>query len=301
MSIRLSEHTPGQEVTVSGARVVAQRYRLQALLGRGGMGRVWLAFDTTLRRAVALKQILLHGLGLADERAADERAAAWECALREARAAARVDHGGAVTIFDVVDDGGCPWIVMEALPGRTLREELDDAGPLPVEQVARVGLCLLDVLAQTHRAGIVHLDVKPSNVHLCDDERVVLTDFGIAATVAGPPSATGTFSGSPAYIAPERLDGDEVGPAADLFSLGATLFAAAEGVAPFDRGSVHDTFVAVATGARAPFRRAGRLRPVIEGLLARDPGRRPGVDEKRAALRELFREEGTACLTGSSG
>jgi eukaryotic-like serine/threonine-protein kinase len=263
-----------------GGRVVAHRYRLQALLGRGGMGRVWLAFDGALRRPVALKQILLTA-------APDERAAAWECALREARAAARVDHGGAVTIFDVVDDGGCPWIVMEALPGRTLREVLDDAGPLPVGQVARVGLCLLDVLAQTHRAGIVHLDVKPSNVHLCDDERVVLTDFGIATTVAGPASATGTFSGSPAYIAPERLDGDEVGPAADLFSLGATLFAAVEGVAPFDRGSVRDTFAAVAAGARAPFRRAGRLRPVIEGLLARDPELRPGVDETRAALREI--------------
>jgi serine/threonine protein kinase len=279
MSMRLAapaeaQHTRAVDGTVPGGRVVAHRYQLQALLGRGGMGRVWLAFDMTLRRAVALKQILL-----------DERATAWECALREARAAACVDHGGAVTIFDIVTDGGLPWIVMEALPGRTLREVLDDAGPLPVEQVARVGLCLLDVLAQTHRAGIVHLDVKPSNVHLCDDDRVVLTDFGIAATVSGPPSAGGTFSGSPAYIAPERLDGDEVGPAADLFSLGATLFAAVEGVAPFDRGSVRDTFIAVAAGARAPFRRAGRLRPVIEGLLARDPDRRPGVDETRAALR----------------
>ena len=277
-----AQHTRAVDGTVPGGRVVARRYRLQALLGRGGMGRVWLAFDVALRRPVALKQILLAGLG-----SPDERAAAWECALREARAAARVEHGGAVTIFDVVDDGGCPWIVMEALPGRTLREVLDDAGPLPVDQVARVGLCLLDVLAQTHRAGIVHLDVKPSNVHLCDDERVVLTDFGIAAPVAGPPSATGTFSGSPAYIAPERLDGDEVGPAADLFSLGATLFAAVEGVAPFDRGSVRDTFAAVAAGARAPFRRAGRLRPVIEGLLARDPDRRPGVHETRAALRKV--------------
>jgi serine/threonine protein kinase len=212
--------------------------------------------------------------------------AAWDCALREARAAARVDHVGAVRIHDIVEEDDCPWIVMEPLSGRTLRETLDAGGPLPVDEVTRVGLRLLDVLQATHRAGVVHLDVKPGNVHLCDDTRVVLTDFGIACTMDDAPAATDTFAGSPAYVAPERLDGDEVGPAADLYSLGATLFAAVEGRPPFDRGSAHATFTAVVEDAPAPFLRAGPLRPVIEGLLTKDPGRRLTAERTRAALHE---------------
>jgi serine/threonine protein kinase len=150
-----------------------------------------------------------------------------------------------------------------------------------------VGLCLLDVLQATHEAGVVHLDVKPSNVHLCDDARVVLTDFGIACTVDDVPSATDNmFAGSPAYVAPERVDSGEFGPAADLYSLGATLFAAVEGRPPFDRGAVHATFTAVVNDAPAPFKHAGPLRPVIEGLLAKDPGRRLSTEQTRAALRD---------------
>lgn len=270
-------------------RLVASRYRLRALLGRGGMARVWLADDMTLDRSVALKQILLDGL-----ESAEKRTTARESALREARAAAQVNHAGAVTIYDTVTDDGCPWIVMELLPGRTLHEALVAIGPLPVDEVTRVGLCLLDVLQETHRAGIVHLDVKPSNVHLCDDVRVVLTDFGIAHATGSSPAVAGTFAGSPAYVAPERLEGDDFGPAADdfgpaadLFSLGATLFAAVEGVAPFDRGSIRDTFIAVAEGAPAPFRLAGPLRPVIEGLLTKDPGRRLTADQTRVALQRI--------------
>ena len=260
-------------------RLVAGRYRLQALLGRGGMGRVWLADDEVLRRSVALKQIILSGL-----RSATMRAEAWDCAFREARAAAQVGHSGAVGIYDVVEDGSCPWIVMEPLSGRTLREALLADGPLPVDEVTRIGLALLDVLQATHDAGVVHLDVKPGNVHLCDDARVVLTDFGIACAIDDVPSA-GTLAGSPAYVAPERVDSGEFGPAADLYSLGATLFAAVEGRPPFDRGSAHATFTAVVTDAPAPFEHAGKLRPVIEGLLAKDPGRRLDADQARAALR----------------
>jgi len=277
----LGAHPVDGPLAESGGRLVASRYRLQALLGRGGMARVWLAYDTMLHRPVALKQVLLDGL-----ESAEKRATAWECALREARAAACVNHAGVITIYDTVADNQCPWIVMEPLPGRTLQEALETAGPLPVDEVTRVGLCLLDVLQETHRAGIVHLDVKPSNVHLCDDVRVVLTDFGIARAIHSAPSVTGTFAGSPAYVAPERLAGDAVGPPSDLFSLGATLFAAVEGVAPFDRGSVRDTFIAIAEGAPAPFRRAGPLRPVIEGLLVRDPARRLSADQTRAALQD---------------
>ncbi|MDT7801210.1 MAG: eukaryotic-like serine/threonine-protein kinase [Actinomycetota bacterium] len=261
-------------------RLVAGRYRLQALLGRGGMGRVWLADDELLRRSVALKQIMLNGL-----RTATMRAEAWDCAFREARAAAQVGHPGAVGIHDVVGDDSCPWIVMEPLTGRTLREALIAEGPLPIDEVTRIGLSLLDVLQATHDAGVVHLDVKPGNVHLCDDGRVVLTDFGIACGVDDVPSA-GSFAGSPAYVAPERVDSGEFGPASDLYSLGATLFAAVEGRPPFDRGTAHATFTAVVTDAPAPFERAGKLRPVIEGLLAKDPGRRLSAGQARAALRD---------------
>jgi serine/threonine protein kinase len=248
------------------------------------MGRVWLADDEVLRRPVALKQVLLDGL-----ESEDVRAAAWKSALSEARAAARVEHVGAVRIYDIVEDNQRPWIVMESLSGRTLREALHAAGPLPVAEVARVGLCLLEVLQATHRAGVVHLDVKPSNVHLCDDARVVLTDFGVACAIDDALSMTDTLAGSPAYVAPERVDSGEFGPASDLFSLGATLFAAVEGTPPFDRDSVPAIFTAVVEDAPAPFRHAGPLRPVIEGLLAKDPDRRLSADQARAALSETTR------------
>jgi serine/threonine protein kinase len=222
------------------------------------------------------------------------RAQAWACALREARAAARVDHTGAVRIYDIVKEKGCPWIVMEPLPGRTLQQALDAAGPLPVRQVTRVGLRLVDVLQATHRAGIVHRDVTPGNVHLCGGGRVVLTDFGIACTIDDASPAAGTFPGTPAYVSPERLDGGESGPACDLFSLGATLFTAVEGRPPFDRGSLLATLTAVLVDGPAPFLHAGPLRPVIEGLLAKDPGRRLSAGQARAALLAIQREYDTA-------
>jgi serine/threonine protein kinase len=258
------------------------------------MGRVWLAADEVLHRPVALKQVLLHG-----PESAQMRTAAWECALREARAAARVDHAGAVKIHDIVEENRCPWIVMEPLSGRTLQQALNVAGPLPAGQVTRVGLWLLDALEATHRAGIVHHDVKPGNVYLCDGGRVVLTDFGIACTVDDARSVTSTFVGSPPYVSPERLGGSGSGPASDLFSLGATLFAAVEGRPPFDRGSLLATFAAIAKDAPAPFLRAGPLRPVIEGLLVKDPGRRLSASRARVALLDIQREHGTG--TRASG
>jgi serine/threonine protein kinase len=286
-------HLAGE--TEPAARLVARRYRLRSLLGRGGMGRVWLAGDEVLHRPVALKQVLLNGLW-----SADLRGAAWACALREARAAARVDHIGAVRIHDIVGENGCPWIVMEPLSGRTLQEALNSSGPLTVDEVTRVGLSLLDVLQATHRAGIVHRDLKPGNVHLCADGRVVLTDYGIACTIDDATSGTGTFSGSPGYISPERLDGRASGPAADLFSLGATLFAAVEGRPPFDRGSLAATLAAVALDEPAPFLRAGPLRPVIEGLLGRDPDGRLSAGQARAALRDIHSEHGSGTRPGSA-
>jgi serine/threonine protein kinase len=274
-----------EETTVPG-RLLAGRYRLRSVVGNGGMGRVWRAEDEVLDRLVAVKQFNVSG------QASDEtRKAARVHALNEARAAARVDHVGAVKIHDVVKEDGCPWIVMELLSGRTLTAALEAEGPLPIDQVTDLGLGLLDVLLATHRAGIVHRDVKPANVHLGDDGRVVLMDFGIARTIAGGSTvSSGLLAGSPAYISPEQFRCGEVGPASDLFSLGATLFAAVEGRAPFDKGDLFATLTAVVVDTPGPFRRAGRLRPVIEGLLVKDPEQRLSAEQARAALQAVRRE-----------
>jgi serine/threonine protein kinase len=177
---------------------------------------------------------------------------------------------------------------MELLSGRTLAEALEADGPLPIAEVARIGLLLLDVLQAVHRAGLVHCDVKPANVQLCDGGRVVLTDFGIACSVDDESTvSSGWLAGSPAYISPERARGDEVGPASDLFSLGATLFAAVEGRSPFGTGEPFSTLVAVVEDPPGPFLNAGLLRPLIEGLLAKKPVRRLTADQARLVLRGI--------------
>jgi serine/threonine protein kinase len=243
------------------------------------MGLVWLADDELLDRPVALKQMILS-----DPAAADSRKVALLRALREARAAARVQHEGAVDIHDVVKEEGHPWIVMELLTGRTLAETLHAVGPLSIGQVARIGLRLLAVLRATHRPGLVHGDVKPGNVHLCDDGRVVLTDFGIATELDGDaPWSHHLFAGSPAYSSPERLRGGRPSPASDLFSLGATLFTAVEGRSPFDKGDLVATLAAVAEDAPMATR-AGPIRPLIEGMLAKEPHRRLTADQAEAVL-----------------
>jgi serine/threonine protein kinase len=261
-------------------RLVKGRYRLRSLLGRGGMGLVWLAEDEVLRRPVALKE-------LAPRRPVSEelRTEAHAHALTEARATARVDHSGTVRVYDLVEEDGLPWIVMELLSGRTLKDAVAAEGPLPVSEVARLGVHLIDALQAIHRAGVVHRDVKPSNVYLCDGGRVVLGDFGIAWTAGdGSTVPDGEFAGSPAYVSPERVRNEEVGPASDLFSLGATLYAAVEGRLAFDKGSLFDTLAAVLHQPPAPFLRAGPLRPIIEGLLVKEPEGRLSADAARAAL-----------------
>jgi serine/threonine protein kinase len=270
--------------TGAAGRLVADRYRLRSVLGCGGMGQVWLAEDEMLARPVAVKEF-----NVSDPASGTTSRAARVRALNEARAAARVEHVGAMKIYDVVKWDGRPWIVMEPLSGRTLAALLNAEGPLSVKQAIRVGRSLLDVVQATHRAGIVHRDVKPANVQLCDCGRVVLMDFGIARTLAGGTAvSSGLLAGSPAYISPEQFQCGEVGPAADLFSLGATLFAAVEGRAPFDKGGdLFATLTAVVVDAPGPFRRAGRLRPVIEGLLVKEPERRLSADQARAALRAI--------------
>jgi serine/threonine protein kinase len=266
-------------------RLIAGRYRLWSLLGRGGMGRVWLAQDELLDRPIALKQV-----GVGDAASEESHKKARARALGEARAAARVNHDGVIKIHDVVRDDALPWIVMELLSGRTLAETLQGDGPLSIDEVTHIGLRLLDGLQAIHTAGIVHRDVKPGNVHICDCGRVVLTDFGIACiTGEDPRCPMDTFAGSPAYISPEQLHGTQPEPASDLFSLGATLFAAIEGTPPFDRGDLWATLISVIEDAPAPFVRAGSLRPVLQGLLAKEPEKRLTADDARDALLDIQR------------
>ncbi len=240
------------------------------LIGSGGMGRVWLARDEVLGRDVAVKEVTLPA-----ELSPAESADAVQRTLREARAAAQLSHPNAVRVYDVLTSEGRPWIVMEYVRGRSLTEVVDADGPLDPRRAAAVGLGVLRALRAAHQAGVLHRDVKPGNVLLGEDGRVVLTDFGIA-TVAGDPGVTrtGVLLGSPAYLSPERLRGRPLGPASDLWSLGATLFTAVEGHAAFDRGSPVATMTAAATEDPPPARLAGPLEPAIAGLLRRDTGER---------------------------
>ncbi|MBB5078405.1 serine/threonine-protein kinase [Nonomuraea endophytica] len=253
------------------AGLLAGRYRLLSQLGQGGMGIVWLALDELLRQEVAVKEVRLP-----PDLDAAARAELSERTLREARAAARLrSHPAIVTVHDVVLDGGRPWIVMELVRGRSLDRALREHGPLPPRQVAAIGARVLEALAAAHASGILHRDVKPANVMLTDDGRVLLTDFGIASVADDAVlTQTGLLTGSPGYIAPERLRGEADGPLADLWSLGATLFAAVEGTAPFARQNPAASMAAVLMQEPPPARRAGPLAPVLAALLEKDPARR---------------------------
>jgi serine/threonine protein kinase len=263
-------------------RVIAERYRLVSQLGRGGMGCVWAARDELLGREVAVKE-LVRPAGMAPE---DVRELV-ERTIREARSIARLDHRNVVRIFDVVFADGRPWIVMELVASRSLFEVVSSDGPMPPDQVARIGLGVLAALRAAHRAGILHRDVKPANVLLGDDGRVVLTDFGLAtATGDSSMTSTGFVLGSPSYLAPERTVDGEIGPAADLWSLGATLYAAVEGKPPYAKSSPMATLTALATEPpRAPAQ-AGALGPALAALLQKDPARRADAETAERLLRE---------------
>jgi eukaryotic-like serine/threonine-protein kinase len=267
-------------------RVVADRYRLVQQLGQGGMGRVWLAHDDLLHRDVAIKEIVPPtGLTPAERQEMRERT------LREARAIARLSHPNVVRVFDVLSTDGDPWIVMEYVRGRSLQEVLATDGPLPVARVVDLGLGVLAALRAAHRAGVLHRDVKPGNVLLGEDGRVVLTDFGLA-TVPGDPvvTRTGLVLGSPAYLAPERARDGTAGPEADMWSLGATLYAAVEGQSPYARPSAMATLAALATEPPAPAKQAGPLRPVLNGLLRKNPAERISPEEtERLLMRAIGR------------
>ncbi|KOU57940.1 serine/threonine protein kinase [Streptomyces sp. MMG1533] len=265
-------------------RLLAGRYRLGGVLGRGGMGTVWRAEDETLGRTVAVKELRFPSN--IDE---DEKRRLITRTLREAKAIARIRNNSAVTVFDVVDEDDRPWIVMELVEGKSLAEVIREDGLLEPGRAAEVGLAILDVLRSAHREGILHRDVKPSNVLISEDGRVVLTDFGIAQ-VEGDPSitSTGMLVGAPSYISPERARGHKPGPAADLWSLGGLLYASVEGAPPYDKGSAIATLTAVMTEPLEEPKNAGPLKDVIYGLLNKDPAKRLDVAGARAMLNAVI-------------
>ncbi|AXK36547.1 serine/threonine protein kinase [Streptomyces armeniacus] len=269
----------GQDV--EDGRLVGGRYRLEGVLGRGGMGTVWRGRDETLGRTVAVKELRFPS-SIDDE----EKQRLIMRTLREAKAIARIRSGSAITVYDVVDEDDRPWIVMELIEGRSLADTIRQDGPLSPRRTAEVGLAVLDVLRAAHREGILHRDVKPSNVLMEEGTgRVVLTDFGIAK-VQGDPSitSTGMLVGAPSYISPERARGNPPGPPADMWSLGGLLYAAVEGRPPYDKGSAISTLTAVMTEPLPPLERAGALSEVIFGLLEKDPEKRLDVAGARVLL-----------------
>jgi eukaryotic-like serine/threonine-protein kinase len=234
------------------------------------MGVVWLAGDELLHRDVAVKEILWPPqLDAAEQQDLRQRA------LREARTAARLNHPNLVGVYDVVEDDGRPWIVMQLVPYRSLSEVVQEDGPLPPRRATQVGLRILEAIEAAHAVGVLHRDVKPGNVLLGPGDRVVLTDFGMAIADASPTLTTsGVLIGSPSYMAPERAQGKRATPATDLWSLGATLYAAVEGRPPFDRDGAMAVLTAIVTDDPDPPSRAGSLWPVISGLLRKDPDER---------------------------
>ncbi|MFC5179938.1 serine/threonine-protein kinase [Actinomadura harenae] len=272
-----------QETT--GERLLARRYRLVTQVGRGGMGTVWQAHDEVLGRDVAVKEVILPH-GLTDE----ERSVQYKRTFREARTAARLGHPGVVTVYDVVEEDGRPWIVMELIHARSLDQVIKQEGALPPKRAADIGRQMLAALHAAHDAGVLHRDVKPSNVLVASGDRAVLTDFGIA-TAAGDATLTqtGLVMGSPAYIAPERARGRTAGPASDLWSLGVTMYAMVEGRSPFERNEPMAALVAVISEEPDPPTRSGPLTPVIEGLLRKNPDERMDAIEAGRVLDDIVR------------
>ncbi|KOT63649.1 hypothetical protein ADK43_08135 [Streptomyces rimosus subsp. rimosus] len=275
-------------------RLAAGRYRLLELIGRGGMGRVWRARDEILDRWVAVKEIRI------DERAGEESVVQRERSLREARATARIDHPNVVRVHDVAEEGDRLWIVMQLVQARSLEQILAQDGPLTPEAAARVGTGLARALREVHAVGVLHRDVKPGNVLIDDRGAVVLTDFGIAAMQdATALTMAGMLIGSPDYMAPERVAGEEQGPPSDLWSLGATLCAAVAGQSPFTRATTLATLHAVLHEEPAIPPAAGPLREVLVALFNKAPEARPTLAEVEARLEPLVRQAAAAAPTAA--
>ena len=250
--------------------IVADRYRLERVLGRGRMGSVWQARDETLGRVVAVKEVRFPS-----ELSDHEQVVLSERMIREARLTALLEHPGVVTLYDVICAGQRCYLVMELVNGRSLSDTIDASGPLPVRQVATIGLALLDVLAASHRAAFVPRDIKPSNVLLTDDGHVVLSDFGAVTSENGTRlTSGGLLLGSATYLSPETLRGEASGPPADIWALGATLYAALQAVPPFRAATPTATIAAVLVDAVPPPRVHGPLREALFGMLDKDPRHR---------------------------
>ncbi|KOT36377.1 serine/threonine protein kinase [Streptomyces caelestis] len=272
----------------TNGRVIAGRYRLEARLGRGGMGVVWRATDQLLGRGVAVKELPLdETLSAADARRQRDRT------LREARALAQLSHPHIIVVHDVVEDDEHPYIVLELIDGPSLADRVAEQGPVDAAEAARIGIDLLGALRAAHTAGVLHRDLKPANVLLENGTgRVVLTDFGIARMSGSTTlTETGSFVGSPEYTAPERMSGARTGPESDLWSLGALLCTALSGESPFRRDSLGGVLHAVVVDEIRPPAEAGPILPVVRGLLERDPDRRLDADRAERMLR-AFRETG---------
>ncbi|MFF7451692.1 MULTISPECIES: protein kinase [unclassified Streptomyces] len=287
-------------------RLLAGRYRVVAQLGRGGMGVVWRAVDEVLGREVAVKELRTY-----NDADGPELAGLRLRMQREARAAARVRHPGVVAVHDVTEVDGRPLIVMELVDGPSLDDVLRERGTLDPREAAGIGAKVMEALAAAHRVGVLHRDVKPGNILLDRSGRVVLTDFGIATMEdPGDGSAThltrsGELVGSLDYLAPERAQGADPGPASDVWALGATLYAAVEGSSPFRRTSTFSTLTAIVSEPLPDPVRAGVLGPVLQMLLDKRPGARPEAEEAGELLRSVADADGedepTATLRGASG
>ncbi len=278
-------------------RLLTGRYRLSTVIGRGGMGLVWQARDELLRRDVAVKEMVWP-----PHFSEQEQQTACRRATREAQVAARLNHQNVVRIYDIVEEDGHPWIVMELLPYPSLRDLIQDNGPLAPVQAARVGLGVLAALRAAHGEGILHRDVKPANILIGTDGRVVLTDFGIARATDSPTLTTaGALIGSPSYIAPERARGGQSGAPADLWGLGASLYAAVEGRPPFERDNALATLTAVVADEPAPPAHAGPLETVISGLLRKDPAERLSAGEAERRLGQVAANGADGAGNGRAG
>ncbi|MGW5197776.1 protein kinase domain-containing protein [Streptomyces spiralis] len=262
--------------------LLAGRYRLVDSIGSGGMGRVWRAHDEVLHRTVAIKE-LTAALYVSES----DQAVLLARTRAEARAAARINHSAVVTVHDVLEHDGRPWIVMELVEGQSLADAVKEQGRLEPQEAARIGLWVLRALRAAHAAGVLHRDVKPGNVLLGQDGRVLLTDFGIAQIEGDTTiTRTGEVVGSVDYLAPERVRGHDPGPASDLWALGATLYTAVEGLSPFRRTSPLSTMQAVVDEEPREPAHAGSLAPVITALLRKDPAARPDVTAIEQMLAE---------------